>query len=384
MAGSWSTKGTRAESDLDGAERAQVRSLSCAECQVQARLINFAAGFAAVDLRVQPNGDRYDVALLSDGHLQIRRWRAGGSTVLGDVASGIAELGWWSTIALSASGAGPVQLVASVNGVPKLSVSDTSEAAVTPAGTAGMSTSLAGIWFDDFVVTGGGSAGTDASVPDAGSADAGSPDAGSPDAGSPDAGSPDAGSPDAGSPDAGSPPPSSVLFKDDFNRTVSVGLGPDWIVAAGAWLDNNKANSGLNGLDRALASGVSCSDCRIDASMVNFGGGEAMLELRGTGTDRYALVLTAAGALQIRRYAGGTQTVLGTVASGISELRGWHSFSFTVQGVAPVTLTGSVAGAPKLTVTDSSASALSAPGRAGIAATYAGIWFDDFVLTSLR
>lgn len=375
-AGSWSTKGsrgirTRVESDLDGREQAQVRALRCGDCRVEARLINFAAGFAALDLRVQPNGDRYDAALLADGHLQIRRWRAGASTVLGDVPSGIAELGWWSKISLESTGTGPVQLVAAVNGVPKLSVTDASTSAIGTAGTAGMSTSLAGIWFADFLVTGAAAA-APAPVPAAGTPDGGVVDGGPPGA---------TPAPDGGVADAG--PASSVLFKDDFNRTLPLGLGPDWTVAAGAWLTNLKANSGLNQLDRAVTSSVSCRDCRADARMVNFGGGESMLELRAAGEDRYALVLTAAGNLQIRRYAGGAQTVLGSVPSGISELRNWNSFSFTVQGVAPVTLVGFVAGRPMLTVTDSSPSALTASGRAGLAATYAGIWFDRFLLSAL-
>ena len=92
------------------------------------------------------------VALLANGHLQIRRTRGGATTVLGDVASGIADLSNWSTIGLSATGSGPVQLVASVNGTTKLTVTDSSTSAVVAAGTSGISTQLAGVSFDDFVV----------------------------------------------------------------------------------------------------------------------------------------------------------------------------------------------------------------------------------------
>src|SRR3954469_21904450 len=130
-------------------------------------------------------------------------------------------------------------------------------------------------------------------IPDAGTPrDAGAPDAGTPpdagpaldagappDAGTPppDAGTPppDAGTPpDAGNPpDAGAPPPpqTGVLFSDDFNRTVTSGLGPRWTIVAGAWRDDNRANSALDTLDRAAAAGVSCSDCPIDATRRNFG-----------------------------------------------------------------------------------------------------------------
>src|SRR5207302_6255652 len=112
-----------------------------------------------LDLRESATNDRYDLALLTSGHLQIRRHNGSTTTVLGDVASGIADLSNWATISLGATGAGPVQLVASVNGVPKLSVTDSSASAIVAAGTAGLSTSVAGISFDDFSVTGAVSGG---------------------------------------------------------------------------------------------------------------------------------------------------------------------------------------------------------------------------------
>src|SRR5204862_6804857 len=140
---------------------------------------------------------------------------------VGDTASGIADLNNWATISLSATGANPVQLVASVNGVVKLIVSDSTPSAIVLPGTAGMATNLAGIWFGNFTVSTTGSSGsTDGGTPDAGPPppDAGPPDAGRPDAGPPDAGPPDAGPPDAGPPDAGPP---TVIFSDDFNRSLT-------------------------------------------------------------------------------------------------------------------------------------------------------------------
>jgi hypothetical protein len=417
--GLWRDDGQRGNSDLDGTDQASVIGLSCADCTVQARIVNFNAATAALDLRETANNDRYDVGVTSTGRLQIRRHRGSTTTVLGDVASGIADLGDWATIALTATGAGPVQLVASVNGVPKLSVTDSSASAITSAGTAGLWTTLAGIWFDDFVVTGNGDGGgapdagppdagpPDAGTPDAGPPDAGTPDAGPPDAGPPDAGPPDAGPPDAGTPDAGPPdagppdagPPDAgtpdagppdggggggttgVIFSDDFNRTLSSNLGPKWTVLSGGWRDNNQANSDRDALDRAMAAGISCADCRIDAKMVNFAGGDSRLELRVNAGNRYALALTKAGKLEIRRYAGTAVTVLGSVASGIADLGSYHSFSFSVQGAFPVTLTGYVNGVPKLSATDSSASAYTGSGGAGISATFSGILFDNFTLT---
>ena len=390
VAGLWRDDGQHANSDKTGVvDQAAVVGLSCGDCSVQAGVINFAAATAALEVREDSANNRYAVALLANGHLQIQRRNGTSTTVLGDVASGIADLGNWATIGMSVSGAGPVQLVASVNGVQKLAVTDSSASAITAAGTAGLWTTVAGVWFDDFSVTGVTSGGgtTDGGTPDAGTPDAGTPDAGTPDAGTPDAGTPDAGTPDAGTPDAGTPDgggggtTTGVIFSDDFNRTLSSGLGANWTVAAGAWRDDNRANSDSHPLDRATVSGVSCADCRIDAKMVNFGGGESTLELRVSGGNRYALVLTAGGSLVIRRYAGTSVTQLGSVASGISDLTEWNNFSFVVQGAFPVTLTGYVNGVPKLSATDSSSAAYTGSGGAGIAATVAGILFDDFTLT---
>ena len=171
-----------------------------------------------------------------------------------------------------------------------------------------------------------------------------------------------------------------MIFSDNFNRTLASDLGPNWTILAGGWRDNDKANSDRTALDRAMVAGVSCADCRIDASMVNFGGGEAMLELRVNGANRYALALTTSGALEIRRYAGTSVTVLASVASGIANLGAWHAFTFAVSGSSPVTLTAAVDGVPKLTASDSSSAAYPGSGGAGIAATVSGILFDDFTL----
>jgi len=117
--------------------------------------------------------------------------------------------------------------------------------------------------------------------------------------------------------------------------------------------------------------------------MVNFHGGEAMLELRVSNTDRYALALRADGVLEVRRYRAGVATVLASALGGVPDLTNWASFTFTVQGTSPVTLTGSVNGIVKVRAQDSSVSALTGAGAAGIAATASGILFDNFTLTGL-
>ncbi|HEY1485858.1 MAG TPA: hypothetical protein VGF84_07125, partial [Micromonosporaceae bacterium] len=327
--GSWFVD-NRADSARTTADQASVVGLSCADCTVQVALVNFKDANAILDLRQQATGDRYDLLLLPTGHLQIRRHNGATTTVLGDVASGIADLTSFSTLSLAASGSAPVHLVAAVAGTAKLSVDDASASAIIAAGTAGIATNVAGVFFKDFVVTGTGSSATPP-PPDAGTppADAGTPppDAGTP---PPDAGTPP---PDAGSPpaDAG-PAPTGVIFSDNFARTLAVGLGPSWTTVSGNWRTDNRANSDRTTLDRAVVSGVTCGDCRIDARMVNFAGGEAMLELRGSATAHYALALMPNGNLQLRRYAGTTATVLGTAPSGIANLGDYSDFSFSVQG----------------------------------------------------
>ena len=181
------------------------------------------------------------------------------------------------------------------------------------------------------------------------------------------------------------PPPSNgVLFSDDFNRSNSADLGPNWNVLAGVWFDNGTAaQTDSHPLNRATVANISCADCRIDAQMVNFGGGDSMLELRVGSTGRYALALRTDGVLEIRRYSSGGVTLLGSVASGITDLKSWNSFSFVAQGTAPVSLTGYVNGTPKVTATDASSAALTAPGAAGMAAVLAGILFDNFTLSGI-
>jgi len=118
ISGAWLTS-TRAESNAHPSNQAAVQNLSCADCSVSAQVVNFAAAVAELDLRQQPSNDRYDVALLANGTLQIGRHNGSSITVLGSASSGIADLSNWATIALSATGANPVQLVASVADRPR-------------------------------------------------------------------------------------------------------------------------------------------------------------------------------------------------------------------------------------------------------------------------
>ncbi|TMB08582.1 MAG: hypothetical protein E6J66_16865 [Deltaproteobacteria bacterium] len=182
LSGAWLTS-TRAQSDAHPSNQAAVQGLSCTDCSVSAQVVNFGAAVAELDLRQQASNDRYDVALLADGTLQIRRHNGTSITVLGQAPSGIADLSNWATISLSATGANPVRLVASVNGTAKIIVNDTSASAIAGSGTAGMWTDVAGVIFRSFTVNGTSGGGSDGGIPDAGPPDAGPPDAGPPDAG---------------------------------------------------------------------------------------------------------------------------------------------------------------------------------------------------------
>src|SRR5207248_2317204 len=80
ISGAWLTS-TRAESDAHPSNQAAVQGLSCADCSVSAQVMNSGAAVAELDLRQQASNDRYDVALLANGTLQIRRHNGTSITV---------------------------------------------------------------------------------------------------------------------------------------------------------------------------------------------------------------------------------------------------------------------------------------------------------------
>jgi hypothetical protein len=150
-AGFWYMDG-RAVSDLDGSNLAAENVAGCRDCTVQARVLTFGTT-GGVYLRAPSPGatDRYDLVLLANGRLQLRRVRSGSATVLGDVPSGVDTTASYVTLTLSASGSSPVALVGRVNGSVVLSVSDGSSAALG-SGFAGLWTLNAGVVFRDFVL----------------------------------------------------------------------------------------------------------------------------------------------------------------------------------------------------------------------------------------
>src|SRR5439155_21121777 len=83
LAGAWITD-TRANADRDALDRAVVRAITCADCRIDARLVGFGSPENGFRIGETPSGDRYELIILSNGHVQIRRWRSGSMTVLGD------------------------------------------------------------------------------------------------------------------------------------------------------------------------------------------------------------------------------------------------------------------------------------------------------------
>jgi len=394
LGSSWAIKGRwyadqQAIADRDANDVATEIAASCADCQVSAQVTGNGVPQTAIFLRGVGTGatSRYQLNLRANGHVQIQRIVSGGSTVLVNVASGLTDLSAPATLSLSASGSGPVKLIATVNGRTVATTTDSSSAALTAAGYAGLYTRNSGVRFDHFVLstleTDGGSP-PDAGSPDAGPPDAGTPDAGPPDAGTPDAGPPDAGTPYAGAADAGSPV-TGVLFQDAFNRTGgdSAALGPNWTIS-GLWYTGQEAISDLDGTDLASENVARCGDCQVSALATGFGVSHTAIFLRAPTTSasaRYQLDLIANGHVQIQRVTAGGVTVLADVASGISDPSAPATLALSAVGAGPVSLTAFVNGHAVASATDSSGAALTGAGYAGLYTTNAGVWWDDFTLS---
>ncbi len=182
--------------------------------------------------------------------------------------------------------------------------------------------------------------------------------------------------PDQGPEDPGTP--GALVFSDDFSRTHARGLGERWSVQ-GLWLANGRhAESDMDGANLALALPSRCGDCAVEARAQHFASGEAAIVLRAQGDARYSLLFLRKGRLQVRREVAGRITVLGEASSGLSSAREPVTLSLSAQGQGPVELVASVDGQPRLTVVDSSSSALREPGLAGFSTSRAGVWFDAF------
>ena len=123
--------------------------MSAQSCRVAASVTSFGVPEAALVARAQ-GADHYELVLLGNARIQLRRVRSGSIAVLADSASGLTDLTSPARLSLTVRGAAPVQLEASVNGTTVSSVSDGDAAALAGSGLAGLRTTRAGVWFDDF------------------------------------------------------------------------------------------------------------------------------------------------------------------------------------------------------------------------------------------
>jgi lysophospholipase L1-like esterase len=368
VSGLWYAKNDTAISDLHGQDEAQENVASCLDCSVQATVTTYGVAEAGVFLRSSASAPttHYDFVLLANGHGEIRSVVNGVATSLGDVATGLATLSSPVTLELTASGISPVALTGAVNGVTLLQVVDSSNVALTAAGYAGLWTNYAGVPFGAFILTG---------------------------AQAPPPPPPDAGvlldggvALDGG---VGVPFGGTVLFSDNFTNTTvpDKGLGPSWTLVSGLWYaKNDTAITDQRGQDQAQENVASCLDCSVQATVISYGVAEAGVFLRSsasTPTTHYDFVLLSNGHVEIRRVVNGVATSLGDAPSGLPALNTPTTLSLTAHGGGPVMLTGAVNGVTLLQVTDSSTSALTGAGYAGLWTTSAGVPFGAFTLTSL-
>ncbi|MBS2029741.1 MAG: exo-alpha-sialidase [Deltaproteobacteria bacterium] len=174
-----------------------------------------------------------------------------------------------------------------------------------------------------------------------------------------------------------------VLFSDTFSRTStdSAALGAQWSTQ-GLWYSQNEAISDLDGTDIAVEKVATCSDGQVSASVIGFGVPHTAIFMRSTptGSARYQLDLISNAHVQIQRVSGSSTTVLADVASGLSDLTVPATLSLSVTGTSPVQLVALLNGRQVASVTDTSASAITASGYAGLFTRNAGVVFDSFVL----
>ncbi len=151
LRGQWYTDGSRAVSDLDGGDVALALPSRCGDCVARVRVRHFAEEHAGLVLRADGEA-RYALLFLANGRLQVRRYGAGGFTVLAETPERVASGREAVTLGFSARGTGPVELTAEVDGQVRLSVVDSGGEALGGPGLAGVETPVAGVWFDDFQV----------------------------------------------------------------------------------------------------------------------------------------------------------------------------------------------------------------------------------------
>jgi cytoskeletal protein CcmA (bactofilin family) len=175
-------------------------------------------------------------------------------------------------------------------------------------------------------------------------------------------------------------PDRPLLVADDFEDGDEAG----WSVEAGAWAVVSDGSlvyrqAELAGSGRTLMGDVSAVDqiIELDVKTNGFGSAAGSLGLLARYIDpenHYAVVLTAAGTIELRRTAGGTTSVLasapGAVTTGV-----WRSLRVTAVGES---LKVYLDGQHVLEAVD----AAHASGRVGLLTQSASATFDDVLVTA--
>lgn len=270
-----------------------------------------------------PDSDHYAGFVLPDGSLGIARRNAWSYTYLAlgsSIGTGVHAL------SLQAVGTGPVALTLLVDGVPALTATDSGTGAITVAGRAGMfDYNGASQPIDHFVVVGGSSGGG-----------------------------------------GGGGGGGTATFTDDFNRTGA--LGSSWGVAHGAFSANGTAAVGTAAQSYAFWTGTPDPNAPISATVrpptaSSYYGVFARATPSQPDADHYVAFVGPDGRVALSRRNGWAYTSL---ASGSVLPAGAHVLTLAPSGASPVVLSVKVDGTEVIHFTDSSASALTAGGKAGI------------------
>jgi hypothetical protein len=178
-------------------------------------------------------------------------------------------------------------------------------------------------------------------------------------------------------------PPASVSFADAFATcTSTTDLGASWTIS-GRWYCSSPKSRGETAQGTALAKTAVMTDTdvtgRIQLTGTATGSG---VIARASGGAYYAAVVYQSGALKILRVAGGTTTVLGTVAMTVGVEPTAYNVRLHVTGSTTVQLDAFVSGAPVLSAQDASAARLLS-GQAGLVnGTAARTQFNLFSVVS--
>jgi pectate lyase len=170
----------------------------------------------------------------------------------------------------------------------------------------------------------------------------------------------------------------ATLFSDDFEDGNSTG----WTTSGGSWsvvTDGSHAlrqsGTGADAVARAGSTGWTDYTVTARVKPTAYGASNRFVGVLArvrTNTSYYYLALTGGGTVVLGKRVSGTLTPLAS-ASFAGTAGSWYTLSLTVSGI---NLSGSVAGGPSLSATDSAYPS----GQTGFATSYASGELDDVVV----